>query len=267
MRLLFLVLMLAASPVTAHELWIEPLDYQPAADSIIEAHIVNGQEFEGFRISYLPRKFSRFVVVARSKWQEVKGRVGTSPALKQAAAGDGLHVVIYQSKPDLLNYTKFDKFQAFATQKDFPDAVTRHDERELPRTGFREVYSRYSKSLIGVGQGEGDDQRMGMETEFVAIDNPYTSDLSDGMRVQLWYGDGVRVNAQVELFEKSESGKANITFHRTDVHGIAVIPVRPGHDYMIDSVVLREPEKSTVEETGAHWETLWANMTFHVPER
>lgn len=265
--LLIVLLVPAATPAMAHELWIEPVDFRPAADSKIAAHIVNGEKFKGFNLAYLPRNFKTFVTVSDGKAVPVEGRLGDSPALQLDQASEGLHIVVYQSTPDTVSYKHFDKFQSFADHKDFPDAREKHRERGLPEKNFREIYTRYSKSLIGVGGGAGEDSRTGLETELVALDNPYTDDLSDGMRIQLWYGDEVRTDAQVELFEKSENGKTGITLHRTDIHGIAVLPVKPGHQYMADAVVLREPSAVLAKENKAVWETLWANMTFQVPER
>ena len=267
MRSLVIVLILIAFPVSAHELWIEPKDYQPQADGKLEADIVNGQYFEGFRLSYLPRKFKTFIIANRTGAAPVKGRTGDRPALQLDGLTDGLHIIVYQSTPDTLSYSEFEKFQKFADHKGFADVRARHLARELPEKDFREVYSRYSKSLVGVGSGAGEDARMGLETEFVAIDNPYADDLSDGLRVQLFYGGAVRVNALVELFEKKPGSEASVTTHRTDVHGIVTLPVRPGYETMIDAVVLREPNAQTAKDTGAVWETLWANMTFMVPAR
>lgn len=264
-RILLLLLALLTTRASAHELWIEPVDFQPPADSKIAANIVNGQKFEGFRIAYLPRKFSTFSVFAGERYEPVESRIGDTPALDQDTLGDGLHVVVYQSKPDTVNYAEFEKFQAFADHKDFPDIRQRHLARELPEMGFREVYTRYSKSLIGVGEAAGEDKRIGMETEFVALDNPYASDLSDGLRVQLFYAGNVRADAQVELFERAQDGDVTITLLRTDVHGIATLPVSRGRDYMVDAVVLRQPDAKMAKETGAVWESLWANMTFAVP--
>ncbi len=259
--------LLAVSPAAAHEFWLEPLVYQPAADSRIEAHIVNGENFEGIKLAYIPRKFKSFVIVHSGRAIPAKNRLGSRPALNQRALGNGLHIIAYQSEADTVNYSKFEKFRKFADHKDFPDIRTRHLQRGLPEKNFREVYTRYSKALIGVGSGQGEDVRTGLETELIALDNPYTADLTDGLRVQLFYAGEVRVNAQVELFEKREGEDATVTLFRTDVHGIATLPVRPGHDYMVDAVVSREPDALKASESGAVWETLWANLTFSVPEK
>jgi len=266
MRIFALILALTATPLSAHEFWIEPLTYQVAPDGRLEAHIVNGEEFEGVELPYIPRSFENFVVFSGEQAAKVQGRVGDRPALNQDALAEGLNIVAYQASNATLNYENWAKFQKFVDHKDFGDVRSRHEARGLPDEDFLEVYGRFSKTLIGAGNGQGADRRVGLETEVVALTNPYVNDLSDGMRVQLHYRNEVRANEQIEVFEKAPDGTIDIQLYRTDDQGIGTFPVKPGHAYMVDAVVLREPSDQLAEATGAVWQTLWANLTFGVPE-
>jgi hypothetical protein len=67
------------------------------------------------------------------------------------------------------------------------------------------------------------------------------------------------------MWEKSGDTVAR-TLHRTDHNGQVTLPVRAGYRYMIDAVVLREPQTDAARDAGVMWESLWANMTFAVPE-
>jgi len=141
--------------------------------------------------------------------------------------------------------------------------VDQHKSRGLPDTGFKEAYSRYGKSLIAVGDGAGADQNVGLLTEIVALANPYTDDLTDGLPVQVLYEGKPRANVQVELFDRAPDGEVAVTLHRTDNTGVAVIPVAPGHEYLVDSVVMRAV--GPADDKGHVWESLWASLTFKVP--
>ena len=254
-----------AQAAAAHELWLEPIEYQVPAGGQLQSVIVNGETFDGTKLPYLPQRFVQFTVSVDGATTDVPGRPGDTPAMTMAAPDEGLTVVAFQSTVATLTYTEWAKFLKFSAHKDFPDIEARHDARGLPREGFKEAYTRFSKSLIGVGDAAGQDSRIGLETELVALTNPYTDDLSGGMQVQLFYGDDVRANEQVEVFDKAPSGEVEVTYVRTDADGIATIPVTPGHAYQLDAVVLREPVAAVAEQTGAVWETLWANITFAVP--
>lgn len=266
MRILTLVLSLLAAPLAAHEYWLEPQDFQLPADGRLVADIVNGQDFDGNKLAYIPQRFAHFITLLGDRAVSVPGRVGDRPALQMDSLGEGLHVVAYQAKNATISYENWAKFQRFVEHKAFGDILTRHQARGLPMENFKEVYARYSKTLIGVGNSAGSDRRTGLETEIVALTNPYTDPLTNGMQLQLFYGNTVRANAQIEVFEKSPTDAVTVAFYTTNSQGIAAVAVKPGYTYMADAVVLREPSAALATETGAVWETLWANLTWGVPE-
>ena len=127
-----------------------------------------------------------------------------------------------------------------------------------------ERYSRHAKSLMAVDGGDGSDRARGLLTEIVAGANPYTEDMSGGMPVQVLYEGAPRQDVQVELFDRAPDGSVTVTLHRTDAEGRVTLPVVPGHAYLVDSVVLRALEPAT--EAGEVWESLWASLTFAVPQ-
>ncbi len=251
--------------LSAHELWIEALEYQIKPQGRLVANIVNGQQFRGHKLAYLPPVAIRFDLVSNGIVTPVRARAGDRPALDIAGIDAGLKVVVYQAANASLTYHGWEKFGSFIDHKDLPTSLEGHLSRGLPPTEFKEVYSRYSKALISVGAGVGADQRMGLTTELVALANPYTDTLPTGLPVQLFLGDKVRADEQIEIFDRDMDGEVVISTIRTGEDGIAVIALAPGHTYMLDAVVLREPSAELAAETGAVWESLWANLTFAVP--
>ena len=266
MRVIALIFSLIAAPVAAHEFWIEPVEYQVDAETNLEANIVNGQEFTGPKLAYLPQRFVNFVLFAGTGSARVEGRPGDMPALQQEPVAEGLNIAAYQANNAIVDYESWEKFQNFVDHKDFGDVLSQHEARGLPLENFKEVYSRHAKALMGVGNSEGADRRVGLDTEIVALTNPYTDDVSQGFQVQVFYRNDVRPNTQVEVFEKGADSIVTISLYQTNDEGIAVFPVKPGFSYMVDAVVLRAPSEALAERTGAVWETLWANLTFAVPQ-
>lgn len=249
---------------TAHEFWIDPVEFFVSAGDEMAANLRVGQEFSGSSYSYLPRNFTRFEVYAGDEARPVEGRLGDVPALAMAGLPEGLAVIAHETTNSRLTYTEWDRFLRFAEHKDFGDVGTLHDERGLSREEFVESYSRHAKSLVAIGDGAGSDRELGLVTEIVALANPYTDDLSDGLPVQVFYQGEVRADVQVELFDRDPEGEVTITLHRTDAEGIALLPVEPGHAYLADHVVL-EPVEPT-EDSPAVWHSYWASLTFAVPQ-
>ncbi|MGB1234639.1 MAG: DUF4198 domain-containing protein, partial [Planktomarina sp.] len=186
------------------------------------------------------------------------------PALQLQGAIEGLISLVHETKDNQLTYADWNKFLAFTKHKDFDWAVDQHKARGLPETGFVETYRRHAKSLIGVGAGAGQDMRVGMRLELVALANPYTDDLTDGMPVQVWFQNKPIVDGQVELYERAPDGTVTVTLHRTDAKGVAALPVKAGHIYMADHVVMIPLENETLKDPA--WHSAWGNLTFKVPE-
>jgi len=266
MRLLPLIAILSAAalPTAAHEFWISPDAYTVAPAEAIVAEIRVGQEFRGAGYPYVPQNFKRFDLIAGEVSRPVTGTIGDRPALQQAVPGSGLVTIVHQTKDYILTYTEWAKFEAFTSHKDFAWAQARHLERGGTRDRVRERYSRYGKSLVAVGDGAGQDRAVGLLTEIVALANPYTDDVSGGLPVRVLYDGAARADVQVEVFAKAVDETVSVDLYRTDDAGVAVIDVSPGVEYLVDAVVLREIEAT--EDDGPTWESLWASLTFRIPD-
>lgn len=258
---------LPLTPAAAHEYWIEPQTYQVAPGDTIQADFKNGQNFVGTTLAYFDRSSTRFETVFDGEVNPVAARAGDSPALQlDALNADGLLVVVYETAPSTLTYKEWEKFLKFATHKDFPNAATDHIAKGWSQEKFKESYTRHAKALIGVGSGAGADAALGLATEFVALSNPYAAGFDGQMSVALRYQDQPRADAQIEVFDRSPDDSVAITLHRTDAMGEATIPVTPGHDYLFDAVVLRPAPDAADDPDAPVWETLWAALTFAVPQ-
>ena len=260
---LLIAIALSAFPATAHEFWISPQTYIIDAQDQLVADIRVGEDFKGGAYTYLPPRFERFDLVHNGQVLPVEGRIGDRPALNMQAPGSGLITIVHQTTDSTLTYSEAKKFKKFVAHKDFAWTLDEHKARGLPEFGFKEVYSRYGKSLVAVGDGAGSDQDVGLLTEIVALANPYTADLSDGLPVRVLYQGEIRADTQVEVFEKAPDDSVSVTIHRTDDTGVALIPVKPGYRYLVDSVVMRAVEPETSKDPV--WESLWASLTFMVP--
>lgn len=258
--------MALAVPVTAHEFWIEPDQFQVPIGGTLQADFKNGQNFRGSTLSFFDRRSETFAVIENGQRSALEPRSGDRPALNIPAPDrDALAVVIHETAPSTLTYKEWAKFMTFAAHKDFRNAATDHEAAGWPMEGFKERYTRHAKALLAVGSGAGDDVTTGMQTEFVALSNPYDPAFDGQMQVRLLYQGAVRPDAQVEVFARAPGGSVDVTLHRTNAAGEAVIPVISGHSYIFDAVVLRPAADMVDPAKDPVWETLWAALTFAVP--
>ena len=252
----------------AHEFWIDPAEFQVQKDKEFVADLKNGQFFKGTRQSFFEDRNTSFQAIMGEDATQITGRMGDRPAIQlPAPQKDGLMVLVHEAAPSKLTYRKWEKFLKFVDHKDFKDAVAIHEARGWPREPFVERYTRHSKSLIAVGNGEGADHALGLATEFVALNNPYAMGFDGTLNVALFYQGAPRADAQVEIYERDDQDEVTVTIQRTDAAGHAAINVKAGYEYMLDSVVLRPASDAPLPEGEPIWETLWATLTFAVPLR
>jgi hypothetical protein len=258
------LLALAGKGVFAHEFWIDPTAFTLAQEEMLAADLRVGEGYRGGPQPYLTQSFTRFEIVQDNNARPVTGRLGNIPALQMGDLSDGLAVIVHETTGQMLTWTGWDRFLAFADHKDLGDVTAMQAARALDQVDVTEVYIRYAKSLVAIGGGAGADARMGLRTEFVALANPYRDDLTMGFAAQLWLDNAPRADVQVEVFTKDPDGVVTVSLARTDADGIVRVPVVAGMRYMIDAVVLEAVEP--LQPGDPEWRTLWANMTFGVPD-
>ena len=265
-RILILILSLIfTNQVYAHEFWISPVKYEISIDEPIEAHFRVGQDFAGGSYSFLEKDTNRHEVIQAGNKIKVTGRNGDRPAFQLEGLRNGLAILVHETTNSTLTYRDFEKFKSFVKHKAFEGLPQAHITRGLPKIDFVESYSRFAKSLVAIGDGVGQDVSVGHRIEIIALTNPYTGDISNGMHVQILMAGQPRANVQVELFERpfNSDGETQISLHTTDNNGIAIFPVTVGHEYMVDNVALIPIEPQV--EGDPVWQSIWANLTFYIP--
>ena len=261
MRSLPLVAVLVAIPAlsSAHEFWIAPLEWHVAQGAQISADLRNGEEFKGSSLAWLDRNIARAEIAQSGDVTPMTGRLGDRPALSAVAGDDGLAVLIHETTPSRLTYKDWAKFQKFNDHKDLGVTLEAHLAAGLPQEGFRESYTRHTKALVAVGNGAGTDRAFGLETEIIALSNPYTAPDAP-MQVELHLRGVPLPDTQIELFERAPDGTVAVSLLRTDAAGRATFALRPGHAYLLDAVTLEpDPDPETA------YRTLWAGLSFAVP--
>ena len=254
----------SAFSVQAHEFWLLPNDFTVEDGTQIEVSLRNGEKMKGIEVPYLPGTIARFELVIGNTVTPVTSRLGDTPAMSLLAPASGLAVVLHLTNPTLLTYKDFSKFQRFVAHKAMLQILDQHAARGLPETGFIEDYSRYAKSLIAIGAGEGADRAMGLRIEIVALANPYTDDLTAGMPLQVLLDGQPRVAAQLELFVTAPDGTITQIPYITDAKGQVTVPAQSGYTYLADSVdIFALPNNDAT--AGPVWHSDWASLTYLVP--
>jgi uncharacterized GH25 family protein len=251
-----------STPVLSHEFWVSPISYDISIDKKIEAHLRVGQNFRGSTYFYNTGDFRIFQLLLNNKNTPVLGNLGDSPPLSMQISQEGLAIIIYETKNNQVKYSEWQKFKDFVIHKDLSYVLDQHIKRGIPRTNFIELYTRYAKSLVAVGHGNGEDREVGLKTEIIALRNPYTSSM-EYMPLLLLLDGKPKPFAQIEVFEKSFESIVTTKMYKTDSFGKVSVPIKQNHEYLIDSVTM-VPENAKDFQKDPVWRSLWASLTFKV---
>lgn len=247
-----------AAPAAAHEFWIEPNSYRVAPGDAITARTMIGGEFTGEELGNYPSMQQIVDVWQGDTGQPLTGPEERVPALKTPPLGPGLAILRYQSTNFQVTYDSYAKWVLFLLEAGRTDLMAQQD-RDQP---ISEVYFRYAKSLVAVGDGQGADRFLGMPLELVALTNPYT-DTGD-MRLRVMFMDAPVPNAAAHVFFKDASGTSTYTRLRADAQGEIVVPATAPGAYMVNAIQILPAGPRIQQLVGAQWQSLWASMTYEI---
>ena len=245
----------------AHEFWLEPLAFQVEKGANIQAHIKVGEGLDGDTYGFFAAKFDRFDLTVDGNTKPLKDRFAQKPAVEQPTDSEGLHILTHQSKFSRLNYKKREIFEKFVRAEGIDWVLDAHEERGLHPLDFLELYQRFAKSLVKVGEGSGQDQLMGMPFEWVVLTNPYGQPKLKTVTAQLFFQKKPFADSVVNLFIKHDDKIKKMQL-KTNGGGKIDVPVGDGGVFLINAVHMVEPSKALAESTGAAWLSLWASTTF-----
>lgn len=247
----------------AHEFWLEPLSFNIKQGDNIQAHIKVGQKLDGDTYGYYPANFERFDLTVSGTTQPLKNRFAQKPAVDQATNSSGLHILTYQSYSSKLRYEKREIFEKFLKEEGIEWVLAEHAKRGLPPLEFTELYKRFAKSLVKVGEGQGQDHLMGLPFEWLVLTNPYTDSDKKLITAQLFFEGEPFPDSVVNVFVKRD-GKVEQIKLSTDKQGKVDVPVVEGGLFLINAVHMIEPTKDVASTSKAAWMSLWASTSFFI---
>lgn len=163
LSVLFVLLMFAASPARAHDFWIEPSSYRPAAGELVKLRLKVGDRFDGDPLRRDPTHVGRFFAVQSGTTSDVPGREGSDPAGLVRIQAEGAVVIGYEGQPRTANLSPR-RFARYVEEEGLENRV------EAQARSVRDVYSRSAKTILGDWRTSLDAQRpIGLPLELVPV--------------------------------------------------------------------------------------------------
>ena len=253
-------IVLSAAPLFAHDMWIDPMTFSPAAGEIVGVRLRVGENLLGDPLPRDPALINQFVVVDAEGRKPVVGRTGADPAGFVRAAVPGLLVIGYWSNPSPLQQTP-EKFNQYLKEEGL-EAVAALRASRGQAGAVREIFSRSAKSLVLSGSTDKTqgDRSLGFAFELVAERNPYMMDAGQDLPVRLTYENRPLAGALVVAINRANP--AQKLSARSGKDGRVRFRLPRGGVWLIKAVHMVEAPAGA----NAEWASYWASLTFAVKE-
>jgi uncharacterized GH25 family protein len=251
---------LLTAPMLAHDFWIEPSSFHPAAGSELAVSLRVGEHFRGDPVPRMDPKIVKFVLASVSGETPIGGLPATDPAGLLRVAAPGLAVIGYRSQRTAITLEP-EKFEKYLADEGLDGVLAARKSRGEQSKAGNEVYSRCAKSLIAVGGtgNSGFDRALGFTVEIVAESNPVKLHAGDSMRVRVLHEGEPLAGALVKAIALDDPD--NTLSARSGKDGRVAIRLARKGVWLVKTVHMVPAPK----ETGADWESLWASLTFEIP--
>jgi len=256
-RFLAIAMLLAAfaSPARAHEFWLSPSSYRPAAGDEVSISMLVGTGFRGEVKPYAVPRSVRFVLRGRRE-SDLRGLAANGdPVSARFHAGDGDgQLVAYES-----NFTSIElpaaEFDRYLALEGLSGPVA---ARRCATKPGRERYARCSKTWIGAGHAERATAPVGLTLEILPLADPSTS---ARLPVRVLLRGKPLAGALVRAWNQPLAARDSVgpaAEKRTNAHGEVMLDAGRGGEWLVSAVHM---EPSTDKQT-ADWQSFWASLTF-----
>ena len=242
------LLCLVVSSAHAHDFWIEPSSYTPAAGESVALRLKVGEHFEGDAVPRRSGRIERFFARSASGERAVPGKDGADPAGLLAIRDRGTTIVAYSSRPNRI-VLEAAKFEAYLREEGLESVIALRKNQGKSSSAGRETFSRCVKTLLHSGAGDAVDQPIGLRLEVV----------KRGKEFEVLFEGKPLANVLVVALHQ-EQGRKPLRA-RTDGRGLVAFPPLTRGAWLVKAVHM-VPAAASMD---AEWESLWASVTFSAP--
>lgn len=258
--LLFAAL-LAGAPAAAHDLWIEPSTFHPAPGATVAVRLRVGQNFVGEPLPRYERLLERFVLSSSDGDRAIDGKEGDEPAGSIAIPSSGVHLVGYRSNNSYLSLEPR-KFDDYLKDEGLERVIALRGQKGQSEEPSREFFARCAKALLSAGNGPrtGFDRVLGFTFEIIPEKDPEGWRPRRALPFRLLYeGKPLAGALVVAMPQQTPAEKLSA---RTDTNGRVAFALPHAGVWLVKAVHMLE-----ADGRKADWQSLWASLTFEIPDR
>lgn len=246
---------------SAHDYWLAPSRTRAPKGAAIDVRLYRGEPL--LKDDERPleiEKTGRFALLAGGGVEDLLGSAteGQVPVVRVTPKVDGGNLVVMERKAQP-NRLEAGKFTAYLKEEGLESIVARREQLGESMADGRELYSRYLKALIQVGDGRDETfgKVVGLTLEIVPEADPSTRKVGDPLPIRVLFEGKPLAGAQV-IADAGDGAEPHRQTSTTDGEGRASFQYDRGGFWLIRLVHMRRAAPGS----EADWESFWGAYTF-----
>jgi uncharacterized GH25 family protein len=260
--------MTVASSASAHDFWIQPLQYWSQPDAPVAITLQVGHGAERQRSQIRSSRISRFVALAPDGTShDVRSELqlrGVNDDGRLRFEAPGTYVVVFETDNGGRSALPAQRFNAYARDEGLTPALEYREHAGKMTADTAESYRRVSKAIVQKGPVDARTQAhvttpIGLTLEIVPERSPYVRSEGD-LPVRVFFEGQPLAGALVKLTQL-EHDDAPVEERRTDSAGRASFPLTPSGTWLLN-VVWTKPATASAD---VDFDTTFSSLTFGFP--
>ncbi|MES2787512.1 MAG: DUF4198 domain-containing protein [Pseudomonadota bacterium] len=251
-------------PAQAHEFWMLPDRFAPAAGTPVSLTLAVGENFSGEQVGFSRDLVASFRAYSAAGITDLgAGLAAGSPTgtFKVPIARSGTHVIAMDSHPSRITLSA-DKFHAYLREEGLDFIAKAREAAGTANTPGRERYRRNVKVLVQAGAQSDATfaRRTGQLLEIVPMSDPHVHVSRRPIEFQVFFDSKPLQGALLKFWNK-DFGQVMIVRTITDADGkVKFTPPWPG-TWMASTVHMVAARESPASRED-DWDSYWGNLTF-----
>jgi uncharacterized GH25 family protein len=249
--------LICAASLSAHECWLQPSTFTPAAGVTSRLTLRVGMNFEGEARPFRADRVAALLHFSAAGREDWTSRIDGRPEIPLGFARPGTHVVAYDSRASLIELPARE-FDAYLREEGLePILAERARLGEAAKPG-RERYLRCNKTILAVGGARDATAtlRTGQALEIVPATDPSAG---GPVRFVVWLGDRPLAGAKIRAWHR-QGGELKTLDGVTAADGSVLYTLVSPGEWMLSTVHMAR----LTGDPAADWESHWGNLTFSV---
>lgn len=249
--------LLAASPLLAHDTWVTPDRFAVHRGETIVLHITSGMEFPKLETAIQPDRLARAVIRVGHQSAAMKAETGAhSLDFRVGAHSSGVATITLELQPKSIELTPAQVTEYLDEIGADADLRRLWNHRPEPKR-WREIYTKHAKTFVLVDKTDDSwKQPAGLDLELMPLVDLTSLHAGDTLPVRLLESGTPLANFSIGVVHEMDSRG---TILKTDSDGRVTVPLPTSGRYMLRATHLRPSQRAE-----ADWISDFTTLTLNV---